>query len=224
MKRSRKCPRFFMRRLCDRPNLFIVDHFLTDSECAAMITMAEKQGLELGTFIPYGQNKSLVVNDKSRMTAFENGANRLIARVEARIEEITKFPISCGERMKIVCYGRGAYVTPHHDFTRNRNSIVRDRIAQVLIYLNDVEKGGETIFPNIGIKVVPKKGRALFWCNVLGLNFPDRMEIQPKIPSRLERDRYSLHGSEPVARGRKWIACKFLHPKPFNPKLLASKA
>ena len=33
----------------------------------------------------------------------------------------------------------------------------------MLMYLSDVEEGGETVFPNVGISIKPKKGNALFW-------------------------------------------------------------
>lgn len=40
------------------------------------------------------------------------------------------------------------------------------RLFAVLIYLNDVEEGGETLFPTWGIGVKPRKGRVLiFPCN-----------------------------------------------------------
>lgn len=42
------------------------------------------------------------------------------------------------------------------------------RLFAVLIYLNDVDEGGETLFPTWGIGVKPKKGRVLiFPCNYL---------------------------------------------------------
>lgn len=40
------------------------------------------------------------------------------------------------------------------------------RILTFFIYLTDVELGGETYFPSLGIDVKPKKGRALLWTNV----------------------------------------------------------
>ncbi len=41
-----------------------------------------------------------------------------------------------------------------------------NRIFGVIIYLNDVEEGGETEFPELNIKIKPKKGRVLiFPCN-----------------------------------------------------------
>jgi len=36
-----------------------------------------------------------------------------------------------------------------------------------MIYLNDPEGGGETEFPDLGLKVTPKLGRAVVWNNLL---------------------------------------------------------
>ena len=35
-----------------------------------------------------------------------------------------------------------------------------------MIYLNDPEGGGETEFPDLGMKVSPKRGRAVVWNNL----------------------------------------------------------
>lgn len=37
------------------------------------------------------------------------------------------------------------------------------RILTVFLYLNDVEEGGGTDFPKLGITVEPKKGKAVIW-------------------------------------------------------------
>ena len=41
------------------------------------------------------------------------------------------------------------------------------RILTAFIYLNDVEAGGGTNFPELGVTVMPKRGRVLLWPNVL---------------------------------------------------------
>jgi hypothetical protein len=35
-----------------------------------------------------------------------------------------------------------------------------------MIYLSDVEAGGRTVFPTIGVSVPPEAGSALFWFNL----------------------------------------------------------
>ena len=37
----------------------------------------------------------------------------------------------------------------------------------VFFYLNDVEQGGGTIFPDLNITVFPKRGRVLIWPSVV---------------------------------------------------------
>ena len=41
-----------------------------------------------------------------------------------------------------------------------------DRIATLLYYLSDVQEGGSTVFPSLGLAVHPERGSALFWYNV----------------------------------------------------------
>jgi len=58
---------------------------------------------------------------------------------------------------------------PHYDV--NGSGGTEKRLFAVLMYLNDVDEGGETEFPEWNISVSPKKGRILlFPCNYLFLH------------------------------------------------------
>ncbi|KAL6209945.1 hypothetical protein ACLB2K_020884 [Fragaria x ananassa] len=82
--------------------------------------------------------------------------------------------------------------------------------ASFLLYLSDVEGGGETMFPFengsnmdirydykkcIGLKVKPRQGDGLLFYSVLPNGTIDQT---------------SLHGSCPVIRGEKWVATKWI--------------
>ena len=56
------------------------------------------------------------------------------------------------------------------------------------LQLTDVEKGGETAFPQAGVRSQPKKGSAIFWYNMY---------------SSGEEDVYTQHGSCPIIFGQK---------------------
>ena len=43
------------------------------------------------------------------------------------------------------------------------NTLNNNEVATFTIFLTNVEAGGATIFPNLGITVWPQKGDALFW-------------------------------------------------------------
>ena len=70
-----------------------------------------------------------------------------------------------------------------------------DRIATIMAYISDVQAGGFTAFPMLGLSMKPEKGSAVFWMNVIPIG---------------HRQRLSLHGGCPVAIGSKWITNKWI--------------
>ena len=69
------------------------------------------------------------------------------------------------------------------------------RLTTFMIYLNDVQVGGRTVFAQPGISVEPVKGSALFWFNAGPKgNFDSRI----------------YHLGCPVLIGNKWIANKWI--------------
>ncbi|XP_017238457.1 probable prolyl 4-hydroxylase 9 isoform X2 [Daucus carota subsp. sativus] len=90
-------------------------------------------------------------------------------------------------------------------------------VASFLLYLSDVEEGGETMFPYenglnydnydpdacAGLKVKPRKGDGLLFYSL----YPNGTI-----------DKASLHGSCPVIRGQKWVATKWLRNQLWVPK------
>lgn len=60
-----------------------------------------------------------------------------------------------GEALQILQYQHGQKYEPHFDFFFDKVSLERGghRIATVLMYLSDVESGGETVFPNSEVRI-----------------------------------------------------------------------
>ena len=71
------------------------------------------------------------------------------------------------------------------------------------LYLNDVPAGGGTKFPQLGVEVQPKRGRAVLWPSVLDEN-----------PMLI--DQRTTHSAEKVVEGQKFGANAWLHQFDFK--------
>jgi prolyl 4-hydroxylase len=152
--------------------------------------------------------KDIVSGDRSSSGMFFRlQENALVARLDRRISELMNLPIENGEGIQILHYPAGAQSAPHFDFLvpsnpANRESLSRSgqRVSTLVTYLNDVERGGETVFPQAGWTISAQRGSAVYfeYCNSLD-----------------QLDHASLHAGNPVERGEKWVATKWMRQRRF---------
>lgn len=183
---------------------YLVDHFLSDEECDALIA-ASKPGLQVSMVWDIASGTSIVDKyRKSEQMWWQMQGSELVKKIEQKVAEFTKLPFTHGEGLQVVHYNVGGYYKKHFDyfdpnFEGNKSQIADggQRLWTCLIYLNTVEEGGETFFPKAKIKVKPIKGRAIIWRNVYSEtdHTPNPM---------------TFHSAEPVVKGEKWIATKWV--------------
>lgn len=104
-----------------------------------------------------------------------------------------------GEATLILRYKGGQEYKPHFDFVRSEQN---QRFKTVLVYLNHDYKGGETVFPEIGLSVKGRKGDALIFTSAL----PDR-SVDP----------LSKHAGLSVSGGVKYLCTKWIREKRWVP-------
>lgn len=93
----------------------------------------------------------------------------------------------------------GQFYSEHNDYVRReRDSMAGPRILTVLLYLSDVDSGGETKFSWMDVNVSPKVGRLVIWPSVLDGN-------------PLDIDDRTNHEAMPVSRGQKFAANAWFH-------------
>jgi prolyl 4-hydroxylase len=139
---------------------------------------------------------------------FRPRENELIRRLDRRFSALMNLPEENGEGFQVLHYPEGASSAPHFDFLvasndQNRASIARSgqRVSTLVTYLNDVRAGGETVFPKVGLSVCPELGNAIYfeYANDLG-----------------QVDEGSLHASNPVLEGEKWVLTKWMRQRRFK--------
>ena len=124
----------------------------------------------------------------------------LLRGVFERISEVTgAHPRHFGS-VQVVRYREGEYYATHHDQTHFVSPPLPEgaRVLTLLMYLDDVEEGGETAFPDLGIEVAPKKGKAVLWPSVANEN-TSMTEL------------FTFHQARPVVRGSKHVANVWIH-------------
>jgi prolyl 4-hydroxylase len=177
--------------LHEEPLVMIFDRVLTDDECRQLIETAAPRLRESRLV-----NQVLSEIRTSRGMFFEDEENPFIHRIERRIAQLMNVPVEHAEGLQVLHYGPGQEYRAHHDFFSEDSPAARNnRISTLVIYLNDVEEGGETVFPLLNLSVKPKRGSAVYF--------------EYFYRNRALND-LTLHSSVPVVRGEKWVATQWM--------------
>jgi prolyl 4-hydroxylase len=193
----------------EQPILAVLEGVLSAEECELLIELARSR-LRPSTVVDplTGEDKIAAHRDSDGMF-FGLQEMPFIAKLDHRISEVMNCPIENGEGLQVLRYGPGAKNTPHFDFLvpanpANKESLARSgqRISTLVIYLNDVMSGGETVFPEIGLSVSPKKGNAVYFEYANSLH---------------QVDHKSVHAGAAVNEGEKWAVTKWMRERRFIP-------
>ena len=179
------------------PNILVVDNMLSDEECAALIE--EARGRLARSVIYNVQTGELGQGQErtSQSAGFGLRESPLISRIEQRLEKFLAWPIDWGEGLQVQRYGIGNQYLPHHDYfapsTSEKYVLTSQRVATVLLYLNEPDEGGGTAFTDVQLEIAPRRGTAVFFAY-------DRPYPTTK----------TRHAGCPVLSGEKWVATKWL--------------
>lgn len=190
------------------PRIVLFGGLLSDEECDELIELSRRK-LTRSSVVNAETGAYDVHPDRtSSGTHFERGENELVRRIEGRIAELINCPVERGEPIQILHYTPGAEYKPHFDFfdpayPGNEKVLAMggQRVATLVMYLNDVIAGGSTVFPEVGLDVLPRKGNAVYFAYTTEDG---------------QLDRRTLHGGSPVAEGEKWIATKWLRQRDYG--------
>ena len=113
-------------------------------------------------------------------------ASKAVDRVAAKAAALFGLPRSCCETLQLVRYASpAAFYKPHLDCLEEAGQVLLggQRVGTVLVYLNDVEDGGATRFPALGLEVAPRELQAVAWANVRADGVPDVRARHEALPT-----------------------------------------
>ncbi|MBX3610099.1 MAG: 2OG-Fe(II) oxygenase [Hydrogenophaga sp.] len=188
------------------PRVVVLGNLLSADECDAVIESAKPRMARSLTVQTTTGGEELNPDRTSNGMFFTRGQTPEVAAIEARIARLVGWPVENGEGVQVLHYRPGAEYKPHYDYFApdepGTPTILKrggQRVATVVMYLNEPTRGGGTTFPDVGLEVAPVRGSAVFFSY-------DR----PHPSTR------TLHGGAPVIEGEKWVATKWLRLNEFK--------
>ena len=210
----------------DGPWVITIDNFLTDEECDFLIEAGKQLGYERSVEVKTSKDGKLgeayISEFRTSSNAWCNGYiissdnstesckdSLLVRNVKEKMELFTSVPPANSEDLQLLNYDPGQFYKVHHDYIAAHAPLQSGpRILTMFLYLNDVEEGGGTRFPELAphakpLTVDPKKGKALLWPSILDEN-----------PTM--KDWWTIHEALPVVKGKKYAANAWLHLRDYQ--------
>lgn len=194
------------KMMSERPRIIVYPGFASPSECNWAIARARDR-LKPARVL-HGRLAGQTVNpvrDNSAIGFQLHEMDVVIEILRARIAAATRLPVPIFEPVQVLHYAVGQQFRPHHDFLDPEAPAFAEqirqlgqRIATVLVYLNDDYEGGETAFPKAGVSYRGRTGDALFLANVGRDGRPDPL---------------TLHAGTPPSSGEKWVMSQWIRDR-----------
>lgn len=139
----------------------VLKNVLTEEECKECVYLANMYKENAVT------NLSSIFNDGT----LAKSDTQLMKAVDTKINNIIKTKYN---RVSNSFCHMNVY-EPYEKFTLHVDALYGyqienygpQRIASALVYLNDIENGGETVFPYHDMSITPERGTLVYWENVL---------------------------------------------------------
>jgi prolyl 4-hydroxylase len=190
-----------------QPDIVLFENFMSQQECEQLIALSIEKLQRSGVVDPETGKTVIIAARSSEGCYFQRGESAFIQQLDQRISELMNWPVDHGEGIQVLHYASGAEYRAHFDYfpveqTGSSTHLATggQRVATLVMYLNNVEQGGETFFPELGLKLVPRQGSAAYFAY-----FNSFGQVDPA----------TLHSGAPIIAGEKWIATKWMRQNKY---------
>jgi len=190
----------------EKPFIQVFQAFATPAECRWLIETAHDR---LGPSTVYDYSTGALRPDPrrtSRAAMFTFDQIDLVTEViRARISASLRLPLQRFEVSQVLHYAPGQEFKPHHDYFdpsaegfQEEIALRGQRVATLLIYLNDAFEGGQTHFPSLGFSYRGEIGDSIAFFSVDSEGQPEPL---------------TLHAGLPPTSGEKWIFSQWVRDR-----------
>lgn len=145
-----------------QPNVFIVNHFLSADICRRLLDKAGPKMKKSMAQLRSGQRMESAVRTSQHLWLWHAEVPSIVRRMEAMLD-IPKEHCAC---FKLLRYSKGEFFKRHKDAFSGVSTdkpsgfIDSNRILTLLVYLNDVRAGGDTVLTDLQppLRVRPQAG------------------------------------------------------------------
>lgn len=194
------------RAKTDGAVIYALTDFLSEEECDMLMAT-----------IDAGRRKSTLLtstNDPNFRTSDSCDLDRwhpLLQPIDEKIAHLLGIPPEHGETIQGQRYAPGQQFRAHNDYFNENEAYWASMAVQggqrtwtAMIYLNEVEQGGATWFPQAGVRFNPRPGMLVAWNNMNADGSPNQT---------------TLHEGMAVVEGTKYIITKWFRERPWTPTI-----
>ena len=186
----------------------ILNEFVPAFRCELILEELEFAFWTPSTVVRQTQTGSVVTELSSGRVSESTGEEwfgpdlrRQVLQIEARLCRRLRLNRTHVEPWQATRYRRGGKFEAHFDGGLFHDEPAGEREVTLLVYLNTLEAGGSTTFPNLGLDVSPRAGTVVAWRN---LTADGTVDAQMK------------HAARPVRKGRKVTLTTWSRQQPIR--------
>jgi len=129
------------------PRILLVDDFLSEREADEIVAIAGALDFRAMGVVQQDGTSALVDNTATSTIADLPQDHAAVRGLRARISQLSHLPLKWYEPLKGLNYTEGTYFRGHLDGHAQPHARTFSRVATAIVFLSDVDSGGETHFP-----------------------------------------------------------------------------
>lgn len=193
----------------DIAEIYAIGDFLSPGECKQLIAMIDDVAEPSTLYDKQAMNDGFRTSYSGNFDPYDP----FVKGISRKIDDVLGMEAPYGETIQGQRYAPGQEFKPHNDWLytdqhywigEEKNGGQRSWTA--MVFLNDVEEGGDTHFTAAGLAIKPQTGALLLWNNALPNGDPNEG---------------TMHAGTPVTKGKKYVLTKWYRARqiPSHPDL-----